>query len=670
MANLSNQGASTTEYWATAKGEELMAALDQRVTDYYEYINRVGLFDLWKRCHQAYYQALYVGGRIGKAGSNSQFTTIAVNHLRNFTQHLVTLTIDSRPTFEPRATNTDMKSQAQTLLAKNLLDYYMREKHLESILHDATKYAVLYAEGYVMPSWDAHSGKVYAKDPETGIEQMEGDLAFQCFMPLDVIRNPAVSSLSSNTWYITREVANKWDLAAKYPEVAEEITSTSMDFDPRRTFDQTDYSTSANSDMIYLYTLIHDRTPALPQGRQVQFTESVLLTDSVLPYLSLNLYRITSDPVYDKPFSYSASFDLLSLQQGVNLLHSTILTNQAAFGVQNITSKRGSAVKITEVKGGMNLIEYEGDGPPEALNLTATPAEIFNYLEKLESEMETLSGVNSVARGNIPSAGMSGAALALIQSMAIQFSQPLQASYVKLLEDVGTAMIGQLKEYASVPRIAMIAGKSNRGLMKEFSGQDLSEVNRVMVDVGSPLSRTTSGKLEIAQLLLQSKAISTSDELLQVINTGALEPLTEGATHELIAIRAENEALSDNIPVPVVITDNHLLHIAEHKSILSDPDARRDPELIQTVTDHLMQHLNILQDPANANLLQLLGQTPVPPQPGAAPPPGAMSAPPGPSASPNAQVQAQQPGMPINPLSGQPWNPENGGLPANNAQPQ
>ncbi len=663
MPSLKNQG-SNDQYWATTTGEDLMGHLEAKIDDYYTYINATGIFSIWKDCYRTYYQALFNGSCLNAAGSNDEYTTVSVNHIRNFTQHMVTLTIDSRPTFEPRATNTDLKSQSQTILAKGLLDYYMREKHLETYLSKACQYAVLFGEGFVMPYWDAHEGQVYATDPETGIEAHEGDLAFDCYMPLDVIRNPGISSQEDNIWYIVRTTVNKWDLAAKYPEIADDITGCSMKADPTRQFDTTDLI-SSDTDMIYMYTLIHDRTPAIPQGRQVQFIDSVLLTDTVLPYRNLNLYRMAADSVYDHPFAYTATFDLLPLQKSVNLLHSTILTNQAAFGVQNVMVPVGSNLNPVLMQGGMNFLEYNPQlGPPQALNLTATPPEVFNYLEKLESEMETLSGVNSVSRGNIPSAGMSGAALALIQSMAIQFSQPLQASYVRLLEDVGTAMINQLRDYAAVPRVALIAGKTNRGMMKEFSGQDLDQINRVMVDVGSPLARTTSGKLEIAQMLLSSKAVMTTEELLQVINTGTLEPLTEGPTHELLAIRAENESLSEKQPVPVLITDNHLLHIQEHKSILSDPAARQDAELITIVTQHLMEHYQILSDPQLAGMLTLLGQTPVPSQVAqAGQTPEATGPAPQQGDPANVMVEQMQPSMPKNPLTNERWSPDTGGLP-------
>jgi hypothetical protein len=103
--------------------------------------------------------------------------------------------------------------------------------------------------------------------------------------------------------------------------------------------------------------------------------------------------------------------------------------------------------------------------------------------------METISGINSVTRGQPEASLKSGNALALVQSMAIQFISGLQQSYVKLIEQVGTQLINNLKDYAKAPRVAAIVGKNNRTELKEFIGDDLQAINRVVVDMGNALSR-------------------------------------------------------------------------------------------------------------------------------------------------------------------------------------
>ena len=67
---------------------------------------------------------------------------------------------------------------------------------------------------------------------------------------------------------------------------------------------------------------------------------------------------------------------------------------------------------------------------------------------------------------------------------------------------------------------------------------------------------------------------------------------------------------------------------------MNDPDLRLDPELVQRVTVHIQEHIQLLQN-TDPNLLNILGQTPLPPsnpppQQGGAPAPAAPPMPPGP----------------------------------------
>jgi hypothetical protein len=372
--------------------------------------------------------------------------------------------------------------------------------------------------------------------------------------------------------------------------------------------------------------------------------------------------RLSADEIGGEPFGYGTIFDLLPVQEAVNASYAVIQTNQQTFGVQNITAPKGANLMPTQLTDGLNLIEWSPvgtlSGKPEILQLLSTPAEMFNHLNKLEATMEQLSGINSIIRGEPPSAGMSGAAMALLQSQAVQFIQGLQENYIRLVEDLGTSTISTLQDYAVTERVASIVGKANRSLLVSFKGNDLKGVNRVQVDVGNPLMRTTAGKLQVADQLLSNKLIKNAQEYLSVVETGNLDTLTEGTMNELLAIRAENEELMEGVDVPVLITDSHPTHVLEHKSVLSDPAIRKDPAKMKAAMEHIQAHYRMWSDPANAGLMSALGIEPAP----AAGPQGAPAgAPPGlgPEGTPpglpaNDQAAGMQPNLPSLPQGATP----------------
>jgi hypothetical protein len=486
-----------------------------------------------------------------------------------------------------------------------------------------------------------------------------------------VVRDIFTPRAQDCTWYIVRRLKNKYDLAAKYasadPQLAEAIMGMELTQDSSGDFNFTQPLLKNATDLIYHYTLYHNRTPACPEGRVVEYLdEQVILFDGPLPYRTNPVNRLSPAEQIGTPFGYSVMFDLIPLQEALNGVYSTIKTNQETFGVQNVVIPRGSGISVNEIIGGLNMIEYDpgpNGGKIEALNLTKTAPEIFTFMGTLEKLMEVISGVNSVARGDPQSSLKSGAALALVQSQAIQFSFSLQYAYTKLLENTGQATINAIKAYADAPRIASIVGKNNQTELKEFTAKDLSQINRVLVDQGNPMTRTTAGKVELAQMLIQMKQVDTPEQLLQVIQTGNLESLTEGRTQELMGIKSENEFLSNGREVPVMITDMHVLHIKEHAAVMSDPSARLaegEGALIAAATmKHIAEHLGFLQNPENAPLLQMLGQQPAPPQPG--PQPGPQSALPQGAPTPANEMAAgmmpDMPQMPKDALTGQRFQP-------------
>lgn len=510
------------------------------------------------------------------------------------------------------------------MLANGLLDYYMREKRLEKYLKRAVEYAIVLGSGYVKMDWDATTGEIYdyvdpseseGFDPDSIEDEdelepypvYEGDVTFTNLSPFDIVFDTSKEDPDQHDWVLCRSWKNKYDVAAKYPEYEDAIIELETKSDrtkSRITLQQLDETVD-----IPIYEFYHKRTPAMPEGRYVLYLNSeIVLMDTAMPYRDLPVYRIAPSDILGTPYGYTTMFDLLPIQDAVNSLHSTILTNQNAFGIQSVLSPRGSDVSVAQIEGGMNFIEYNQQaGKPEALNLTSTPAEVFNYMQTLITQMETISGVNSVVRGNPEKNMRSGNALALVQSQALQFMSGLQQSYIQLIEDVGTGLVNMLKDFAQVPRIANISGQSNRSYMKEFTGDDLNSINRVIVDVGNSLASTTAGRMEIASNLLQMGAIVNVEQYYSVLNTGKLETMTEGINKQLLLIKAENEKLISGNPVKAIATEAHMLHIKEHQNVLADPDLKMDAELASRVLGHIQEHITLLRE-TDPDLLAILGQ--------------------------------------------------------------
>jgi hypothetical protein len=615
-------------YWASVAPSDISNEILDKVEKYYTYLTQSGRLELYRRSWGYYYRPRLVGSRLNNVGEQGELSSISVNHYRNLLLHLEILTTQQRACFEPKATNTDVKSQSQVILASALLDYYLRDKKMERNIIQAVKDCLIFAEGFVRAEWDPTSGKEYGQTT-TGAIKYDGDLKYTNYTPLNVIRDYTKECAGQDDWHIMRDFQNKYTLAAKFPDLEDDILSDSLDpleIAKSSTLSSIDLE---DSDNVAVYTLIHKPTPALPQGRYTTVLDNgTVMLDGPLPYKETHVYRIAPDEETGTIFGYTVGYDLLPVQESIDILYGTVVTNQSTFGVQNILVPKGHDLSTSQISGGLNLMEFDPKvGKPEALNLTSTPPEIFNFIRQLEQLAETLSGVDSVSRGNPEASLKSGSALALVQSMSVQFSMGLQRSYAQLIEDLGTGTINILKEFASVPRVAAIAGKSNRPLMKEFTGQDLAQINRVTVDMGNPMTRTTAGKINLADAYMQNGMIENPDQYIQVVSTGRLEPVIEGKQAQNLLIKGENEGLSEGRPQRALATDNHQKHILEHSVVLSNPEIRQDPNnpIVAITLSHIQEHIALMNDPSIAQLSSLLHQEPLPPMAPSPVPAQAMS---------------------------------------------
>ena len=341
----------------------------------------------------------------------------------------------------------------------------------------------------------------------------------------------------------------------------------------------------------------------------------------------------------------------------------------------------------------MNLLKYQASaGKPEALNLVEFPPEAQAFRSLIVQRMETLAGVNAQLRGMTDENITSGSQSALQDARAIRFNSRFAKAWAQYCADLATGVLHDLQDHPEDQRTGLVAGKGNKAYLKEFYGSDVNMIDRVTMNLGSAYANTEAG-IEIAKDLLNGPNGIDNRQYLEVIETGSLDAITSGPHDEMMEIHSENERLSDGEPVKAIITDDHPLHISEHRRVVSSPDMRtsNDPEAVKIITNtltHIAEHEHLMHQciqtrPILAGVLHLLPQGPAAPPPhpapGGAKPPMPMKKPLPPGANTRPPVKPPVPGAPLHtqpPLKKR--VPAKGGMsptvalppPASNAAPQ
>jgi hypothetical protein len=638
-------------YWAADETKKCCQGALARRKDFREWLTRTGRIGRIQRSLRAYYGYTPTGDGdtsiILSSGEQGEIADLAVNHFAALVRQALVLITSDRAAFKAVAGNTDYRSLAQAALADGLLEHYDRKLNVSDIEGSAAFRALLMGEGYVSVTWDPDAGDLFGQNPETGQPVREGDLLFRCFSPLEVAYD-ITATQGRRPWFLLQTRRMKWDIVAQYPELKDDILAAHDERDEYSWVAYTlDPQPKSNDDQATVFELFVPPSPAVPQGRLVIFLNSdTVLFDGPLPYDGIPVYGMTPDETIGVAAGHTSTFDLLGMQQALDMCSTIATTNLQAGGVVNFWAPAASDLNVRQISGGMNFIT--SPVKPEAMNGVAMSPEVLRWGSQFVAWMQQISGINSAVRGD-PDSGMPAQAMAFLQAQAVQFHSGLQRGFQRMREQVRSANIELLKRFANSKRVALITGKATGYMRKEFSADDLSDIERVSVEAVNPALRTMAGRKAVADELLQRGLIQQPQQYILLLTTGKLEPMFEGEEANLLRIRRNRELLQQGIGLPPVAvddsgrpmvdletgmaqfaddgephvrplqTDTHWLDIPEYASVLAMPDARERPAVIQAVTDVIKYQMALWRqmDPL---LVQVLKGYPAPP-PAAAPMP-------------------------------------------------
>jgi hypothetical protein len=593
------------QYWAAKPINEIAKEVEKQYEEYQDFCRRSGYRDRQNAAYSAYYN-INQDGSIRLTKNDDGVVQIKVNHYRSLIRRLHILVTENKLAFQPRARNSDTKSQIESDLAKGIAEYYSDEKNMHGVLSDAVKGALIELEQFVHAPWDLAEGYELTTDGSQTIKS--GDQKFELCGPKDVAKSKSIET----PFYIVRKKVNKYDQAALYPDFANEILSSSIEKDHEDAFSSFD----EDEDMTHKFILYHARTPAMPFGRHTEIIAGQVLADDELKYDKMPVFRISAGDVMHTVFGDSPAIDLLPLQDALDRLMSATTTNNMNNSVQLLYSSDPN-LTTSKLSDGQTLVT--ASSPPQALNLTGSASENYKMIDLLVSHQQLLSGVNDTARGN-PSASLkSGTSLAVMIAQAIQFVSDLQKSYARLASDVGSCLINNIQKFASEEMTAYISGSSRKGYIRKFKAKDLMNVERITVDLGNPLTQSFAGRSELIQTWQQYGIVKDPKQVVSFLRTGELDQTTENEFSDSILIRDENEMLRNGEVPAVLITDNHAEHVVGHKGIMSSPEARQNPLILEAWIKHVSEHIDKMRQ-VPPDLAAVLSGQPLPPT-GAPPPP-------------------------------------------------
>ncbi len=671
--------ASSNEYFADLPpmSEEFAAAVFTQMRTWQTWVIETGLDQRWMQNLALYHGAdpkrfdgCFTQDSFQIMGANGELLHVSFNDFRNILQNILNMTVSQPPNMQAKAINNDSASLVAAQTFDGVFAYYMstfRNGRLQRQSKVAVENALWGDIGYMLGEWDPTAGKPIAvqpgDEPMDGEEQQntpvyEGDMYFKARMAWDVAFDPGEEDEEEGEWKCVRDQINKYELAARFPEFRDEIIGTSAAsqelYDWRRGF-----AKPLESNIIDYYKFYMKPSRSKPNGRRaVLLSSKRVLLDEDNPYDIIPVFAVRAmEGAGGGPIGYGPGNVVAPGQMAGDILSSSMMTNYAMFGTQNVAVKATDDFDVSVLAGGMNVLKYN-DTKPEALMLAAQANGIGEFYQDTRHINEAIVGLNSGVRGDPAANIKSGNMLGIVQANAVRYNSPLAGSYAQFLQNIGNFMLQVFRKYVKAERVTQIVGKNDMLQAANWNGDTFGPIDRVTAELVDPAMRTLGFKTDLAFKLADRQMLKTPQEVITVITTGQFKPLIQAQLTQLNLVHQENEdmlagakqlqdwidangqqaappeVLSQLAP-PVILSDDDDLHTAEHDGLISSPAVRRNGALLQLALFHNQQHdqnrivkaakLQIDQAKVQQMVQQALGiPPPMPGQPQQSAPPQAQ----------------------------------------------
>lgn len=581
-------------YWASKSGDELAREITGRL-EQYSGQRFTGIHADRVIATQRGYHGLGKNGAVShlvsRGGVQGELSLVYTNYLRYLIQHAISRISARRFSFEVPIEEATYTSREQAQVDTDTLEHFRQATDLNKKYRMALEKGYETGEGYHHICWDNSAGETHTID-DNGLPVKTGDLkvsvgSFWNVVPFDVYEHDVEIKC-----YL--ELVNKYDLAAKYPARAEEILAAGPDLFSsyiRRQYIYGMRPISYDEDScVTLVHFYHDRSTVLPAGKEALILgNGCYIYDGPLSYSKVPIVKFSpsEDPITG--LGYSPAFDAVGAIDAMNSLKSIAMSNQAAFGVQNIWTRDANNIGPADVRGGLRFIT--SIEKPEALQLTQTPAEIFNAIESYRRDAVQLMGLNDVALG-IESTRLSGDAMDVLDDAVYNYTEGPRASATEFLEHEGELVLTTVNRNLSASmEISIMRGKKVG--KQTITGDDVSPVPLVRVELTDSALSSPKGKRKFATDMAAAGVIKSREEFIDAYVKGQSESITATSTKQLDTIYEENELLRRGINPPVsLFTDNPILHLAHNMQVLSDPVDRANPVIVQVAQEHAQEHID------------------------------------------------------------------------------
>jgi len=590
----------TQNYWWADKDTFRLCSKLQPFNDFGNaaYANNP-VYTTWFRNQLIYYSNVIAPGSYDTSlvfkGKQGELIQVLVPISRSLIRQMVGIITKQRLNFRCVA-DAGLGNIMETMRLGNAVSRdIVKKEHLDLKYALAVENELVTGMGHMYARWRTDKGTFFAKDPQ-GISHFRGDVKISVPNVWDVSFDQTIPDPRDWYWCQVREIHNRWDLIAQRPDLKQEILQLPSVRNSQGWFNLQASRSPSDDDLVYIWNAYHIPTPGLEEGRYIAYgSADCVLMDGPNFYKRLPVFSSVSETLPQTSLGYPFYSNLLPLQEIFDTVISSNATNTSMFGVQNVIAPRGAGINPVSIMG-MNFVQYTpqpglpNGGKPEALQLTASSSDSYKFMDTLKGLMQDLSLVNSALRGEPPPQVSSGTAIATLTATALETINSAAKSSRDMLRTTMIHSIQCYQRFATVPRQVPMSSNGTQTTVLTFTGQELDGIKDMDLQEVNPLMQTLSGRVEIADKVLQQGLITNLKGYFAVLEGAEPEELYKNELSQDDLVNRENDAILNGEEVRVLNIDDHAYHIMMHSIPLNDPKVRLDQELSNRYLAHILEH--------------------------------------------------------------------------------
>ena len=513
---------------------------------------------------------------------------LVVNHLYDLTEQRASRLTKFKPAVTILPTNDEFEDKQSAKVAELFWNHIKYVQQLDKKTVDIVKNSLIAGEGYLFIEWDPECGEEHPiserlregteedtvqipmKDGTTKTIQgpvKVGDVTYEVFHAFQMLFQKKTSYEKAD--YCFRVESKDIDeVKIDYPEKADDIKEDK----DHTIFDMTKLQDVKAPNATVVYTFYHKHHKAFPKGRLIKFTQTAILENRDLPYShgDFPFERLPDIEIPAEQHARSFYINTRHLAAQVNNLTTVMVRNQKLTGHPKWMVPRGS-VKLDQLNNDISIVQFTGPTPPILAQANPTGTELFKIRQDLKEDLQQISGVFGVSRGEPPPGIKAGVALQFLNEQENERQNSNIANYNEFVKRVAIKTVKTAADFyrESDKRTMRVLGKDNQWRVKFLDPRHLAKAFDIRIQNSSALPESKAARTQtIIDLKDAFPELLPNETVADLLDLGQTNKFFDEVTASVRTAQWENEELSQGRKHEPKEWEYHIQHWLVHVSEL------------------------------------------------------------------------------------------------------